>query len=89
MQGSKELRRIRKRREKISNALLWATAVEVAVCAAITMLTAVCISGAFGAAMFITCNLCLIWLEAFFITNEAYFIRKANRIKRKIRRRLA
>ena len=89
MKGSTELRKIRKRRAKINNALLWATAVEVTVCAAITMLTAVCISGAFGAVMFATCNLCLIWLEAFIITNEGYFIRKAERIRRKFRRKQA
>lgn len=80
----KELRRIRKRRAKIGNALLWATALEIIVCGALTMLTAVCISGLFGTLMFFTSLLCILWLQFFFRANADYLARKFERtFKRK------
>lgn len=88
MKGSntKELRKIRKRRARIGNALLWATAVEVTVCGALTMLMAVCASGWFGTIMFIACILCTIWLEVFFRANAEYIARKVDRLFSKKKR---
>lgn len=78
------LRKIRKRRAKIGNALLWATALEIIVCGALTMLTAVCVSGWFGTLMFFTSLLCILWLQFFFRANADYLARKFERtFKRK------
>ena len=82
MKGSntKDLREIRRRRARINNAFLIATAVEIAVCGTITLFAAVAMNGTWGTLILIVTFACWTWIEFFIRANAEWFKKRFRRV---------
>lgn len=86
MKGSntKDLREIRRRRARINNAFLIATAVEIAICGTITLFAAVAMNGTWGTLILLVTFACWTWVEFFIRANAEWFSKRFARLRRKL-----
>lgn len=88
MKGSnmKDLREIRRRRARINNVFLIATAVEILVLGLIALFVAVAMNGTWGTLILIVNFFCWTWLEVFVRANADWFKKRFRRLFSKKKR---